>query len=100
MKHVYKCEKCGALYDEYDECENCENSHMDYNRGFDWEDSDDFKKNVIDRTKYKEGNPNPDEIAIMLYREYYDSKESIWKKEREIGIYKLKCTMTIGDKNI
>lgn len=99
MKHVYKCEKCGALYEDFTDCENCENCHMDFDRGFDWDENEEFKQNVIERTKYKEGNPNPDEIAIMLYREYYDNEKSVWTKEREIGIYKLKCTMPIGNKD-
>ena len=99
MKQMYKCERCGALYDDYAECEQCENGHFDYGIGFDWDDTEDFKNNVRKHTKYKEGNPTPEEIAVMLFHEYYDSEKSVWTKEREIGIYKLKCTMPIGTKD-
>ena len=98
MKSLYQCEKCKKVFDEYEEANQCEESHTSYVNGFDWDDNEDFKLNVMNHTKYEEGNPDPVQIAIMLTREYYNTEESTWKKERSIGIYKLKSLLPLGDK--
>lgn len=101
MKFLYQCDKCKKLFTDSSDACKCEESHTTWDMGFDWDDSEEFKENVVKaHVKYDEENSDPSQIAVILKREYYDENESKWVKERSIGVYKLKSVLPLGTKNI
>lgn len=77
MKTVYKCERCGHVFDDYESCENHENLHFVIKS---WIDSDDEK--VLNReTEYEPELYAPSAIVVPMTRCFYDAAASDWKKE-------------------
>ena len=76
MEYLYKCEKCGKIFDSYDEASNCEDSHLDIDLR-DW--SEDLHKNTA---VYHEGDVIPHEIVLKSYGEL-DGEKSVY-----FGLYR------------
>ena len=75
MKQVYKCEKCGRVFEEYDKAELHENKHFTVK---DWIDGEDEK--VIARdTEYEPELYAPSAVVVPMVRSFWEDGE--WKKE-------------------
>ena len=75
MKTVYKCEKCGKVFDDFDEAEVHENMHFTVKQ---WYDENDQK--VVDRnTEWIPELYAPSAICVPMVRSFYDDGE--WKTE-------------------
>lgn len=84
MKNLYKCEKCGKVYDNFDECERCEKTHYTFSNG--WR-ADGLHEKLDCMAEYKEGQEEPNVIHVVFERCYWDGDE--WKNEKRCGKYKL-----------
>ena len=79
MTNVFKCDKCGKLFDDYDECYAHENSHWSLTR---WSDID---STLDSMTEYKEGQDEPNVVHLAFTRWNSETREY----ERRCGKYKL-----------
>ena len=80
MKSLYKCEKCGKVFDDYDECYSHEYSHWTLERGY-----CDITDTLDSMTEYKEGQEEPNVIHMVFSRWNSDKGEY----EKRCGKYKL-----------
>ena len=86
MKNLYKCEKCGKVFENYEDCERCESHH--YNFVNQWE-SNGLNQKLDEMAEYKDGQEEPNVIHIWMVREYWDKESGEWKNEKRCGKYKL-----------
>ena len=79
MTYMYKCDKCGKMFNDYDECSKHERGHWNLNR---WSELD----GVLDSmTEYKEGQEEPNVIHVMFERWNPETQE----RETRCGKFKL-----------
>jgi len=77
MKTVYKCEKCGLVFDDYTEAEKHESNHYTVKT---WTDDADDK--VISReTEYISELFVPAAVVVPMTRCRYDEDTQEWKTE-------------------
>lgn len=84
MKSLYKCDKCGKVFDDYEECYNHEYSHWNVRRGYSTDDE------LLDSmTEYKEGQEEPNVIHIVFERWDNEKCEYIrrWGKYKLVSSY-------------
>ena len=79
MKTIYKCERCGKIFDDYEECDRHESEHWSLRR---WSSNEDLLDSM---TEYKEGQEEPNVIHVSFAR---------WNREKggydeRFGKYKL-----------
>lgn len=75
MKTVYKCEKCGRVFEDYEQAEAHENGHFTVKQ---WYDEND-EKVVLHNTEYDPELYSPSAICVPMVRTFYDDNE--WKTE-------------------
>ena len=80
MTNVFKCDKCGKLFDDYDECYAHEESHWTITY---WDDL--YDEVLKGMTEYKEGQEEPNVVHMVFYR--WNSEKGT--TERRCGKYKL-----------
>ena len=86
MKQLYKCEKCGKVFETYEECERCESHHYTFENA--WR-SDGLHEKLNVMTEYKDGQEEPNVIHVVFDRSYWDGETGEWKNEKRCGKYKL-----------
>ena len=80
MKTLYKCEKCGMVFDDSDKCWEHEYSHWTLERGY-----HSLTATLDNMTEYKEGQDEPNIIHVMFTR--WNSEKSEY--EKRCGKFKL-----------
>lgn len=75
MKTVYKCEKCGRVFDDYQAAEEHENRHFTVKQWY----NDDDEKVVNRNTEYEPELWAPSAVCIPMQRCIYENGE--WKTE-------------------
>lgn len=75
MKTVYRCERCGMVFDEFDKAVDHENRHFIVKE---WLDDTD-EKVVARDTEYEPELYAPSAVVVPLVRSYYEGDE--WKTE-------------------
>ena len=88
MKSLWKCEKCGKVYEEREDCEKCESLHYDFHNRQSW-DCEEMAQQLDSMTEYKEGQEEPDKIVVWFEREYWNSEKAEWIREQRCAKYKL-----------
>ena len=74
MTYMYKCDKCGKMFNDFDECAQHEQSHWTLDRWNDWNGT------LDGMTEYKEGQEEPTVIHVVFTR---------WNSEK--GEYEKRC---------
>ena len=77
MKTVYKCERCGQVFEDYEACEAHENRHF---VSKDWFDAED-EKVIARETEYTPDLFAPSAVVVPMCRCFYDDETEEWKKE-------------------
>ena len=77
MKTVYKCEKCGMIFDEYSDCSKHETQHYDVKTWLDDED----EKVVSRETEYDPCLFVPTAVVLPMVRSIFDEESKEWKRE-------------------
>lgn len=86
MKNVYKCERCGRVFENYEDCERCESHHYTFTNGW---SPDGINEKLDAMTEYKDGQEEPNVIHVVFERSYWDRNTETWKNEKRCGKYKL-----------
>ena len=75
MKTVYKCEKCGLVFEDYEKAELHENKHFTVKR---WYTSDE-EEVLSSNTEYEPELYAPAAICVPMTRSFFEDGE--WKSE-------------------
>ena len=89
MISLYKCEKCGKIFEDYSEASKCEDGHLKP----DWWATQDRWATAAE-AEYAHGGRLPKTLEIISEVQYYDYDQETqqWKKRRIAGTYKLMDT--------
>ena len=77
MKTVYKCEKCGMVFDDYEQASKHETQHYDVKTWLDDED----EKIVSRETEYDPCLFVPSAVVVPMVRSFFDEETQEWKRE-------------------
>ena len=77
MTTVYKCDKCGKVFDSYEECQKHESSHFEVKTWMDSEDEKVFNRNV----EYDPCLWAPSAVVVPMTRTVYDDDTGKWNNE-------------------
>ena len=80
MTSMYRCDKCGQMFNDYEDAYKHENSHWTLHRGWTMLDT-----TLDDMTEYKEGQEEPNIVHLVFTRWDSEKMENV----RRCGKFKL-----------